>query len=407
MQVFRYKGYDPHGKKVDGEVSALSVDEAERRVAAQDVTIIAIIPAGARKGASQELEGAPPTVKKKTSDADGATLLRDLAVMAETGVPLVEALDALTASTRHAHIRAGLKRLKSEIVGGKGLSVGMRASGLFPAVVSDMVKVAEEGGRLDRALNSAATYMERVAELRKKVMNAMLYPAVLTSIAFLTIVVLVVFVLPRFADIFVRMRAQIPQSTQFLLNLSGFIRSNPLVVLGMLAGVVFGLKFVLALPPVRAGMARAILRTPVLGELVKRLALSRALASIATLVNSNVSLMAALEHGARVSGNPLIHDALMRARVGVEHGAPLSDSLADSKLFPPTLVQMVQVGEKSGRLGPLMQNMAAHMENDVDARLKSLISIVEPLMIVVMGTVVGGITLSVIIPLYSVVENIK
>lgn len=407
MQVFKYRGYDASGAKVQGEMSAASVEEVERKMLAQDVTVVAILPAGARKSSTQDSQEPKTARRRKVSDAEAAAVLRDLAVMAETGVPFVEALDALIASAVNPSVLGGIKSLKAEIVGGKGLSASMRAAGLFPSVVCDMVKVAEEGGRLDRALQSAATYMERAAELRKKVMNAMLYPAVLTSISFLTLTVLIVFVLPRFANIFQQMRADVPASTKALLAFSAAIRGNPLVSVGIVIGLVVIAKLAMATPPIRKLQNRIVLKTPVLGELVKRLAFSRAFQSIATLLNSNVAIMSALEHGARVAGNSVVHDALMRARSNVEHGAPLSESLAETKTFPPMLVQMVQVGEKSGRLGPLMQNMATHMETDVDNRLKAVIAIVEPVMIVVMGVIVGGITLSVIIPLYSVVQNIK
>jgi type IV pilus assembly protein PilC len=410
MQVFKYKGYDASGKKVEGEISAHSIEEVERRVAAQAVSVIAIIPAGARgRSVSAEGLGANPLRKgKKVAEADVAAILRDLSVMAETGVPFVEALDAVIATARTPQIEAGLKTLKAEIVGGKGLSAGMRAAGnLFPGIVCDMVRVAEEGGRLDRALSSASAYVERAAELRKKVMNAMLYPIVLTVIAFATVTILVAFVLPRFAGIFDTMGAEVPATTKLMLDAGTFIRSQPLLFVGGLLGAIFGVRAAFKSPTMSNALNRFFLRVPVLGELLRRLALSRAFQSIATLLTSNVALMSALEHGARVAGNPVIRDALMRARTGVEHGASLSESLAETRVFPQMLVQMVSVGERTGRLPLLMANTANHMEEDVDGRLKALISIVEPVMIVVMGGIVGTITLSIIIPMYSVVQNIK
>jgi type II secretory pathway component PulF len=178
MQLFKYKGYDTYGKKVDGEMTAHTIEEVERRVAAQSVTIIAIIPAGISKNAAaNESSGNSRKVGKKVSDADIASILKDLSVMAETGVPFVEALDAVIETARTPTIEAGLKKFKVEIVGGRGLSAGMRAAnGLFQPIVCDMVKIAEEGGRLDHALGSAAAYVDRAAELKRKVMNAMLYP---------------------------------------------------------------------------------------------------------------------------------------------------------------------------------------------------------------------------------------
>jgi type IV pilus assembly protein PilC len=203
------------------------------------------------------------------------------------------------------------------------------------------------------------------------------------------------------------MGADIPATTKFMLDSGTFIRDHPVTVaLGMVFGIV-ALKFVLRLDVVRSFIGLIMLRTPILGELLRKLAFSRALRSIATLLAGNVSLMNALDHGARVAGNQRVKAALLQARTGVEHGGNLSDSLAETRMFPAMLVQIVAVGERTGRLGPLLSSTAARMEDEVDARLKALVSIIEPIMIVFMGTIVGTITLSIIGPIYSVVQNIK
>jgi type IV pilus assembly protein PilC len=409
MQLFKYKGYDSHGKKVDGEMTAHTIEEVERRVSSQSVTIIAIIPAGISKGSATN-DASTPTkfTGKKVSDADVATVLKDLAVMAETGVPFVEALDAVIETARTPVIEAGLKKFKVEIVGGKGLSAGMKAAnGLFPIIVCDMVKIAEEGGRLDKALDSAATYVERSADLKRKVMNAMLYPIVLSCIASGTIIIMITFVLPKFSEIFKKMGAKVPPSTEMLLGIGNFLKGHPIPVLTGLVLGFFGIKALLRTPTVNKAVSLFLLKVPVLGELLRRLALSRAFQSIATLLGSNVAMLSALEHGAKVAGNPIIRDALMKARSDVEHGAPLSDSLRETKAFPPVLVRMVAVGERTGRLSMLMANTAAKLEEEVDGRLKALIAIVEPIMIVIMGCIVGGLTASIIIPMYSVVQNVR
>lgn len=412
MQLYKYKGYDANGKKIEGELLAKSPDEVERKASANQVTVIAIYPIGA-KGHKQETSASSSTSKlggfmaKKASDADIAVVLRDLAVMAETGVPFVEAIDAVTATARTKPIRQGLLKFKEEVVGGRTLSIAMRSAKIFPTIVCEMVKVAEEGGRLDQALASAATYVERAASLKKKIMNAMLYPIVLMVIAAATVGVLIIFVLPRFAGIFKSMKAELPATTKFMLGFGETLKSQPYILVGTLVGGFFLIKFVMGHPTLNKPVHRLLLKIPVLGELLKRLALSRAMQSVATLTSSNVSLMSALEHGANVAGNPVISEAIMRARVGVEHGGSLADSMAATRVFPLSLVQMIGVGERTGRLATLMRNTANYMEEDVDARLKALISIVEPLMIVVMGTIVGTITLSIIIPMYSVIENVK
>ena len=411
MQAFRYKGLDTKGQKVQGELTATSIDDAERRIINDNVTVISIVPAGMAKRRGGQ-EGAPqrrPLLgRSRATEADAAAVLRDLAVMAEAGVPFVEALDAVVSSARTPQIEKSLRVLKDEVVAGKSVAVGMRSAGkLFPPIVTEMMRVAEEGGRLDKSLYTAAGYLERAADLKKRVMNAMLYPIVLTVISALTLGVLIIFVLPKFGNLFSRMGADIPITTELMLALGTSIREHPFYVLGAVIISVVLLRVIFTSRFTSQAAARGVLRVPIVGELVKKLALSRAFQSISTLLGSNVPLISALEHGSKVAGNPVIGEALMYSRSSVEHGGAFSDSLAETGVFPKTVVQMVAVGERTGRLPQLMSTTASHMEGDVDARLKALVSIVEPVMIVFMGAIVGMITLSVIVPIYSVIENIK
>jgi type IV pilus assembly protein PilC len=411
MEVYKYKGLDATGQRVSGEVSATTLQEAERKVAAKDVTVIAILPAGARKSAVAAEEGAPrPKQGKraKVSAAEAARTLENLSVMMKTGVPFVEALEAVAQSSKDQRMAEALRQIKEDVIGGQSLSGAMRnTNGVFPPLVADMVRVAEEGGRLDMALKSASIYLERAADLRRRIMNAMMYPCVMMAVSVITVIVLVVFVVPKFAGIFTKSGVEIPATTRAMLALSDAVHKQPFVVLAVLAAAGAAIYFALRTETFRAFMGKVLYRTPVVGALLRQLAVSRAVQSIATLLSSNVPLLAALEHGAKVAAYPPVGDALMKARNDVEHGSPLSDSLRDSDAFPQILIQLVTVGERTGQLASLLQSGSQSMETEVDARLKALVTIVEPLMIVFMGLVVGGITLSVITPIYNVVQNIK
>ena len=412
MEQFKYKGLDSTGQRVSGEISAPSLQEAERKIAAKDVTVIAILPAGARRGGSQTFEESHSKPgsrqRSKVSAAEVARTLENLSVMMKTGVPFVEALEAVAQSTKNVRMSDALRQIKQDVIGGQSLSGALRnTNGVFPNLVADMVRVAEEGGRLDIALRSAALYMERAADLRRRVMNAMMYPCVMMAVSIITVVVLVVFVVPKFASIFTKSGVQIPATTKAMLALSTAVNEQPFVVLGILGAIVALIVFALKLQSVRTLAGRALFKAPVIGALLQQLAVSRAVQSIATLLGSNVPLLSALEHGAKVAGYKPVSEALMKARNDVEHGSPLSDSLKESEAFPPILVQLVTVGERTGQLASLLQSGAQSMETEVDGRLKALVTIVEPVMIVFMGLVVGGITLSVITPIYNVVENIK
>lgn len=417
MTAYKYKGYDSRGQSVTGEVSANSVEEVEHKLAANEVTVISIVPllmkekaktesAGGKKKAAVGLSMSIGAKKVKVDEI--AAVLRNMAVMAETGVPLIEALNAVTAGCTNPRLLAGLRTLKSEVVGGKSLAMAMKTPvGIFPNIVCDMVRVAEDGGRLDKALNSAASYLERSIELRKKIVNAMMYPMVLSCVAILAVVFLVTFILPSFAKTFSKMGAKLPMTTRFMLDAGTFVKTHPIPVVAGVVGLVFLVRFLFKSPKARRKTYVVLHKIPVLGDLLTRIAISRTLQTIGTLLSGNVPIIQALEHGARVAGDPLIEEAYLDARGRVEHGGNLSDSLAISPLFPQTLIQMIAVGERTGRLSALMNSSATHMETEVDGRLKALISIIEPLMIVFMAVIVGMITASIILPIYSLMESIK
>lgn len=410
MQAYKYRGYDSAGTPVESTITAASIEEAERRIVAQDVSIIAILPASAKRNRQEDSFAPAKQARggKPLSPAEASAILQNLAIMSETGVPFVEALEAAAAGSKNPKTAHLLEVVKSEIISGKSLSTALRsADGLFPSLVADMVRVAEEGGRLDHALKAAAAYLERQAELRKRILNAMMYPMVMLTISAITVLVLVVFVMPRFASIFFKMGVDIPAPTRLMLSTGETLRSHPIGAIGTVIAFVIGVRLALRSPIASAAGARIVLRMPMIGELLRKLALSRAFGSLATLLGANVPIMAAMEHSAKVAGVPEIRNALLSARLAVEHGRTLAEALEETKVIPQALIQMVNIGEKTGRLAGVLQTTASRMETDVDARMKALVSVIEPLMIVVMGVIVGGITISIIGPIYSVVQNIK
>jgi type II secretory pathway component PulF len=409
MVSYQYKGIGSDGGRVEGTINAQSIEEAERKLAMQDVAVLSLYRSQSKAKQSSEKNGSLPAVtRKKVSAQDSATTLRNMAVMADAGVPFVEALDAVIASARTPVISDSLKLVKEAVVGGQGLAQSLRlAPNMFPAIIVDMIRVAEAGGRLDQALANGATYMERAAELRRKIINAMMYPMVMLGVSVATILILIIVVMPKFAQTFSQMKAQLPVTTKLMLDGGTFIRSQPLVALAVFAGLIFGTAFLLKLKFVQDLLEAIASRTPILGELIKRLAMTRSLQSIATLTASNVPLLVAIEQGARVASHRRISTALITARDEIERGKSMSEAMEETGAFPKQITQIIAVGERTGRLPQLLNAICGSMEEEVDGRLKALVSVIEPLMIVTMGVVVGSITMSIIGPIYSVVENIK
>ena len=408
MISYQYKGIAPDGQRVEGTIAAPSIEEAERRLSIQDVAILSIYKASGRASKNTEVGGAPKRKGKKVSAQDSAVVLRNLAVMAEAGVPFVEGLEAVITSSRTPAIAESLQLVKDAVVGGQGLAQALKmADNMFPEIIVDMIRVAEAGGRLDQALGNGATYLERAAELRKKIMAAMMYPMVMLFVSIFTIGILVIFVMPKFAQTFSQMKAQLPITTKLMLDAGGFVRSSPILSAAIFLGVIFGSITLFKIPLVQALVQALATRLPILGDLIKRLAVTRALQSIATLSSSNVPLLLAIETGAKVAGHYQVSTALMTARNEIERGKSMSEAMDETKVFPKQITQMIAVGERTGRLPQLLNSVCASMEIEVDGKLKALVSIIEPLMIVTMGVIVGSITMSIIGPIYSVVENIK
>lgn len=235
----------------------------------------------------------------------------------------------------------------------------------------------------------------------------MMYPSVMLGVSIVTILVLIVFVMPKFGQVFSQMKSKLPLTTTVMLQAGTTIRENPLGSLVIVLGLVFGVAFLLRFDAVKRVITAIMNRIPILGDLLKRLAIARSLQTIAALSTSNVQLLSAMEQGAKVAGHPDITRALLKARDAIEHGSSMYDAIEKTNVFPKQITQMIAVGEKTGRLSQLLEVICVQMEKDIDAKLRALVSIIEPLMIVSMGVIVGSITVSIIGPIYSVIENIK
>lgn len=415
MASFRFKAIGVDGKVQTGEMSAPSVEAAEQNITRQQMTVLSIVPliearAAAEKRASKPSAGglSKELFPKKVKIEEAAGVLRSLAVMAEAGVPLVEALGAVMQSGGSSRMHEALQRVESAIVQGRSLSEALREAGnIYSTLVCDMVSVAEEGGKLSQALSNAASYMERSTELRKKVANAMIYPAVLTCVSGLMILFLMVVILPNFAKTFAGMNAKLPLLTKVLLDAGTFLRSKPLMSLGIAAAMFVGLRLLLKQPPIKRIVLAGLARVPLLGDLMLKLSVARAVQTLSALLSGNVPLIDALAHAGRVAGDSRVQKACEHAAETVAQGGTLTRSFSETRILPASMIQLAAVGERTGRLHQLLGRAAVQMEQEADARLKALTTVFEPLLVLGMGMIVGLITISVISPLYSLMEQVK
>ncbi len=414
MSAYKYKAYDPEGKPVTGEVVAATVQEAEAKLASQRLSPVYLVQGGksdaksAASGSGESKLSAIRLGKKKTSVDDICDLLRSLSIMARSGVPLVDSLETLLVNASHEGIREVVESMKADVLGGKSLAIAMGAHPLaFPDIVCEMVGVSDEGGRLADALEAAMDYLEQKSAVKKTVTSALVYPVMLLGICGLTFLGFLVFIMPTFAQTFEGMNVKLPAITQMLLGFGQFLQKNLLIV--GIGGIVLGgaTPAILKLPKVRAVVTMITYRTPLVGPLVKSMALARSTSTLASLTSTNIPIIRAIEYAGKVAYYPPLVEAFDGVRLKVENGGTLAESMQTSDTFPPMAVQLVSVGERSGRLSDMLHTASRQIQSQAERRLKAVLVVLEPLLILAMGAIIGTLTLSILLPLFSLNQSIR
>lgn len=412
MPIYRFKAYEAGGARVQDTIEAVDEREALRKLAARGLTVATIqVEAQARAARARRPASAPPSAAwfgPRLKPEDVAVLCRELAIMIEAGVPISEALTSLADAASHPSIVHALNEVLGQIRNGASLSEAVRvAPRVFPGLLADIVGVAEEGGNLPTALDTAASHIEQSLDFRRKVRSALIYPVLLLCIAVITTGVLITFVLPRFTKIFENMGVDTPATTRALLQVSGFLHGAwpYLLVGGFVVWLIW--RRLMKERTFCTRWTRALMRLPIAGDLMRKVALARSLAVLSSLLSCNVPLLRALTHAGKVTGNPVYEDGFLLVASRVEGGRSLAEALREADDMPHLIVQMTAVGERTGSLGAVLGRTAAFLEAEVDGKLRSLTSIIEPLLIVGLGAFIGFITISVISPIYSLVGQVR
>lgn len=404
---YAYTALNPQGAKVNESVQAESDDQAIRRLQSQGYVVLSLKPASAER-ASGGGTAAGLSLRRRANLEQTVMISRELAIMIETGVPFTEALEALEQHAENATIKAALRAAHADLSSGKTIAQSLGAQPhVFPAIYVSMVRTAEAGGSLDVTLNQAADYLESALEMRRKVTSALTYPALLLVVAIAVVTFMMIYLIPRFAPLFTKMGAEIPPATQAMLAFSHFLQTQWWTIPASLIGSAVGFRAALRVPAGRDMLTRLLHRVPVVGDVVKKVALARILRALGTLSGSGVSLLLALDMAGQTAQDSVFERALAAMRQDVSNGVSIAEAMIATHSFPAIVCQMMAVGEKSGRLSDVVVRVAQFYERDVDARLKTLASIIEPVMIVVLGLVVGFVAISVISPIYSLVGSVK
>lgn len=405
MAKFEYTAVGSNNKTVSGSIEAASVASARSYLQKQGLRPL-VVHAVREGGLKIPFFGGGNKVKLR----DMVVFTRQLATMINAGVPLVRSLATLQNQTESPALKKHIAAITKDIEGGASFADSLeKHPTVFSPIYINMVRAGEAGGILDEILKKLALQQEKDASIRKKFRSAMTYPAVLIFITVSVFIGLMTFVVPSIGKIILDLGgegAEVPTLTQIMLSISNFMTSRWYILVGLLVLIVFSLRSYLKKPNGRRMRDKLLLKIPILKNVIIKVAVARFARTFASLMSAGVSVIESIEVTAKAIGNSLIEDELIAAAKEVANGQPFSASLASSKIFPPIVSQMLAVGEETGQIGDILIKVADFYEEEVDATVESLSSILEPIMIVVMGAMVGLIAASVIGPISNLSSQI-
>jgi len=414
MAEFSYLARNAAGKQLSGTVVAQNESDALGELRRQELVVVSLTEKKATRGGKWNLDlfgGAAPGKARRRVRVkllDLTVFTRQLATMLSAGIPLLECLEILTEQAEDAGFRSVLEQMVSDIRGGSDFSDALRKHPrVFSNIYVSMVKAGEASGQLDEILVRLAEYQEATAALRARIRAAMTYPVVSLTLILSITILLLVFIIPKFKEIFDGMAIPLPGVTKFLLDLSIWMRDNVLLWILGIAAVIFGLVMYAKTPAGRLQVDWLKLRIPLFGPLFKKVAISRFARTFATLIQSGVPILGALEIVAATAGNKVVEDAVMESSASVRQGDTLANPLSKSGVFPPMVTRMIAIGEKSGALESLLEKISQFFDQQVASTVESLTSLIEPIMIGIMGVLVGGMVMAVFLPIFKLASSLR
>jgi type IV pilus assembly protein PilC len=401
MPVFTYQGTNKAGSKVSGEMNATSKSDAQNQLRRQQITTKKM----SEKGKEFNMPQFGGSVKAK----ELAIFTRQFSVMIDAGLPLVQCLEILAGQQENKLFQKVLVATRASVEGGATLSAAMRVHPkVFDALYVNMVEAGETGGILDTILQRLSTYIEKAVKLKRAVQSASIYPIGVMTIAGSVVTLLLWKVVPIFATLFAGLGVDLPLPTKIVIGLSNFIGSIfGLLIVVAIIGSVIAIKVWYGTEKGRFAIDSIILKLPVLGLLMRKIAVARFTRTLGTLIASGVPILEGLDITARTAGNAVVERALQKVRRSLEEGKSLTEPLRDSEVFPGMVTQMISVGEQTGAMDAMLQKIADFYEEEVDAAVKDLLTALEPVMIVFLGVVVGGVVISMYMPLFSLIGKLS
>jgi len=343
----------------------------------------------------------------KVKDKELTVFTRQIATMINAGLPLVQSLEVLASQQPNKQFKKVLTKIREDVEGGSTFAASIKPhSAVFTSLYMSMVEAGEAGGFLDTVLNRLAGYIEKSMALRRKVKGAMIYPATIITVAVAVVIFLLIFVIPTFKTLFEGFGAALPLPTRIVLELSRLVKTHLLAGLGTLVGAIFGLRFYYRTEKGKKVIDSLLLRLPVIGQLIRKVSVAKFTRTLGTLVSSGVPILDGLNITARVAGNKVVEEAILKTRSSIAEGKTIADPLGASGIFPPMVVQMISVGEQTGALDSMLAKIADFYDAEVDQAVANLTTLLEPIMIVFLGVVVGGVIIAMYLPIFKLVTVI-
>ncbi|MBI4544621.1 MAG: type II secretion system F family protein, partial [Gemmatimonadetes bacterium] len=395
MPTWTYSAKTPAGELQSGEIDLPSRDEVVNYLRRQRLIPVKVA----------EKKGLEISLGTGVRTRDIVIFTRQFATMINAGLPLVQSLDILAKQTENKFFRRVIEEVLYDVESGLTLADSLRKHPkIFTDLYTNMVAAGEAGGILDTILLRLATFLEKADALRRKIKGAMIYPGVIMSVAIGAVAVLLVFVIPTFQTMFADVGVPLPGPTRLVINLSQGLKNYLFYIIGAIVGGVFLLRRIYATPQGQLAIDALMLKLPLIGDLLRKASVSRFTRTLSTLVASGVSILEGLEITAHTSGNRVIHDAVMQSRASIAGGETISEPLRRSGVFPPMVVQMINVGEQTGGLDEMLGKIADFYDEEVDAAVEAMLAALEPILIVFLGVVVGGMIVSMYLPIFDMMK---
>ncbi len=397
MPIYVWKGKNSFGEKRKGEIEA--VDEAGarsqlRRLRIDNPTV---------KEKPKDLLENIDFFKPKVTGKDLVIFTRQLSTMIDAGLPLVQCLQILSKQQANTTFKNVLTTIQSDVETGTTLADSMRKHPkVFDNLYSNMIEAGEMGGILDTILSRLAAFKEKSMALQKKIKGAMTYPAICLGISFVILVVILVFVVPVFDKMFKDFGSTLPAPTQIVINLSNFFKSNIIFILIGAVILSWVVKRIYKTDKGRLKMDNMVLWAPVIGPLIRKIAVSKFTRTLSTMLQSGVPILDALQVVARTSGNKIIERAVIRVAESISEGRPIAEPLEESGVFPNMVVQMIHVGESVGALDTMLEKIADFYDEEVDQAVENLTAMIEPFMMVFLGGMIGGLVVAMYLPIFKI-----